>query len=89
MADLPMVVDVPIEPGRMAYVSLDGLTRHWPGPDPWKVDESGQFAPSVPDLDLANLRLLCIQTLRKVEDELDRRGLLHRVTPGSDLWETK
>lgn len=66
-------------PGQVLYRSLDGLTYHLPGPDPWYCN-----VPGVHDLDLMNLRRLCIATLRKVEDELAERGLLDRLTPRSE-----
>lgn len=61
-------------PGQLMYRSLDGETWHWPGPDPWTPD--GRMT----DLDLMNLRAKCVHTLRKVEDQLESRGLLGRVT---------
>lgn len=66
-----------IDPGRLFYRSLDGLAYHYPGPDPWLLGG----ASGTSDLDLLNLRALCVQTLQKVEDELERRGLLGRLTP--------
>jgi hypothetical protein len=72
-------------PGQLHYVALDGVTSHWPGPDPWQANQLGT---PIPDLDLFQLRIRCIETLRKVEDELERRGLLNRVT-STDYREKK
>jgi len=69
---------IEVLPGGLAYRSVDGRTQHWPGPDPWTP------VGSVPmdDLDLMNLRAKCVQTLRKVEDALEARGILGRITSG-------
>lgn len=60
--------------GDLVYISLDGRMVHYPASEPWSAD-------GVPDLDLCQLRILLITALGEVEDGLDSRGLLARVTP--------
>lgn len=63
-------------PGQVVYLSLDGTTIHWPGSGPW--DPGGKFPTRT--LDLLHLRAEMGIALRKIEDELDARGLLRRIT---------
>jgi hypothetical protein len=67
-------------PGQVVYLSLDGTVSHWPGSGPW--DPGGRFPTRT--LDLLHLRAEMGIALRKIEDELDARGLLRRITAEAD-----
>ena len=54
--------------GQLFYKSLDGSNHHYPGPDPW-------YPGDMSDADLAVLQILCMRTLGKVNQELEKRGL--------------
>jgi len=64
--------------GELQYNELqapggEAVYNHLPGHDNWTPEKMGI-------VDLCNLRVQLIRALRKVEDELDRRELLDRVT---------
>lgn len=58
-------------PGALMYRSLDGKMLHWPGELPWTPDRKT----AVDDLDLLNLWVKMARALRKIAQELERRGV--------------
>lgn len=58
--------------GTLVYVSVDSEAVYLPGDPNWGAD-------NVKSVDLAALRVQAIVALKRVEAELDRRGLLMPV----------
>ena len=72
----------PLERGELAYLTdADEPTRHVLSHEAWSPDKGMFGRPGMSDADLATLRVKLVRALTRVEDEMDSRQLLGRVTP--------